>query len=198
MPQTLILGAGIATASYATFNCPKASAQDVYFKDFVDSAFLPETAWEPALTGAYSTWVSQPPGFGSGWSAYGYHYGVGVADNVNGKFMRRFAFAAIAGHRDSFTPFTSGGKWERFGLAAEHSIFVDPVGRSSFNWSGLPASLASAALSNAYQPAEQRSISATFTRFGTNCAGYVIGDLWTQAKEIYGKKPILNRLLRNR
>lgn len=187
-----------AIGVYAALYWPMARAQNIYFTDFVNSVFVPETAWEPALTSAYSNWVSQPPGFGSGGSGYGYHYGIGVADNVNGKFMRRFAFATVAGHRDDFVPFTSGGKWKRIGLAAEHSIFVDPLDRSSFNWSGVPASLASAAVSNAYQPAEQRSISATFSRFGTNCAGYAIGDLWTQAKQIYSKKPILQWLLRNR
>jgi hypothetical protein len=176
-----------------------ACAQQVYVEDFLNSTFTPETAWQPALTAGFSNWVSQPPGFGSGWSGYGYHYGVAVADNINGKFMRKFAFAAISRHEDGFIPIQTGTKWKRIGLALEHSLFVS-AGASprSFNWSGLPASLASAALSNAYQPAEQRSVSATFIRFGTNCGGYAAGDVWYQFLQIVTKHRVVYRVLTNR
>ena len=175
-----------------------ACGQQMYVEDFFNSTFTPETVWQPALTAGFSNWVSQPSGFGSGWNGYGYHYGVAVADNVNGKFMRKFAFAAISRHEDVFSPVQTGGKWKRIGLALEHSILVAPGTRSkSFNWSGLPASLASAALSNAYQPAEQRSVSATFSRFGTNCAGYAAGDVWYQFLQIVTKHHVLYRVFSN-
>lgn len=168
-------------------------------QDFVKSTFTPETVWQPALTAGFSNWVSQPTGFGSGLNGYGYHYGVAIADNVNGKFMRKFAFAAISRHEDDFSPIQTGGKWKRVGLALEHSIFVSPgTSSKSFNWSGLPASLASAALSNAYQPPEQRSVTATFSRFGTNCGGYAAGDIWSQVLQIVKKHPALHRALTNR
>ncbi|HEV2273731.1 MAG TPA: hypothetical protein VGR96_06165 [Acidobacteriaceae bacterium] len=151
-----------------------------YLQDFFDASFCPETVAEPVVTAAFSNWVSRPAGFGDGWNAYGYHYGVSVTDDVNGKFMRSFVFAWASHHRDTFTPIENGTAWKRLGLALEHSIFLEPGKSRAFNWSGLPASLASAALSNAYQPAEQQTVSATAARFGTNCAGYAFGNVWTQ------------------
>lgn len=176
-----------------------AYAQQVYVQDFVKSTVTPETVWQPALTAGFSNWVSQPTGFGSGWNGYGYHYGVATAGNVNGKFMRKFAFAAVSRHEDEFSPIQTGDKWKRIGQALEHSIFVSPGATSkNFNWSGLPASLASAALSNAYQPPEQRSVIATFSRFGTNCDGYAAGDIRSQVLQIVKKHPALCRALTNR
>ncbi len=194
-----ILWGCIASAILAVSLCPAARAQKVYTEDFLNSTFTPETAWQPAITGAFSNWITQPAGFGTGWSGYGYHYGIAISDNVNGKFMRKLAFASLSRHEDKFEPITTGGKWRRISLALTHSVFVSSSSESrTFNWSGLPASLASATLSNAYQPAEQRSVSATFSRFGTNCAGYAAGNVWNQLLQIATAHRVWNHILTNR
>ncbi|HEV2133835.1 MAG TPA: hypothetical protein VGR47_06190 [Terracidiphilus sp.] len=185
-----------ALVLFATFYPQAAVAQQVYGKDFVNSVFTYETPLEPALTGAFSNWVTEPRGFGTDRSGFGYHYGVSLADNVNGKFMRKFAFAALSRHEDEFVPIATGGKLKRIGLALEHSILTTKGSEpKNFNWSGIPASLASASLSNAYQPPEQQSVSATFARFGTNCAGYAAGDVWKQLLQIVGARRIWYRVL---
>jgi hypothetical protein len=172
----------------------------VYASDFLDaSAKSGDTLWEPALTAGWSNYVSKPAGFGTGGDGYGYHFGVALADNVNGKFMRKFVFAAAAGQRDIYTPPDNGGFWNRVGNAMGHSLYV-PTSQSSsktFNWSGIPASAASAALSNAYQPAQQRTWSATFVRIGTNSAGYMVGDVWAVVTAWTKEHPVWHVLLKS-
>lgn len=189
-----------------TFSCVSANCQTIgaYGRDFANSLWPPGgTLTTPAASAAWSNYVSKPTGFGSGAEAYGYHYGVALADNVNGKFMRKFVFAAAARKPEGYVAVETGGGWKGIGkgigIAAVHWLFVIPqASAKSFNWSGLPASFASAALSNVYQPAQQRSWSATFARFGTNCAGYAGGDVWIQVTHDWQTHRVFHYLLKNR
>lgn len=167
------------------FSCSVIQAQEnPYFKSFVDDTFKnPGTLAQPVFTAAFSNWVTKPAGFGTGGEGFGYHYGVALADNVNGKVMRKLVFAAASKHVDKYEPKGSGNFFGRFMYAAGHTVFVDPqADHKSFNWSGLPASFASAGLSNAYQPSEQRTWPASLQRAGTNSAGYFAGDLFSEFK----------------
>jgi len=165
-----------------------AQSLKVYGDDFVHETWSYETLWEPALAAGVSVgwndFVSPSKGYGPGWPGYGHHYVVSLADNVNGKFMRQFVFAAASGHEDNYSP-KSGGVWRRVGNAALHTIWVCP-GKSDWkltaktlNWSGIPASFATAAFSNAYQPGPQRNISSTFERAGIGTLGYAGGNVLT-------------------
>jgi hypothetical protein len=158
--------------------------ENKYFESFTDDTFKnPGTLVQPSLTAAFSNWITKPAGFGTGGEGFGYHYGVALADNVNGKFMRKLVFAAASKHVDKYEPKGSGKFFGRFMNAAGHSIFVDAQAEhKSFNWSALPASFASAGLSSAYQPSEQQTWSASLQRAGTNSAGYFAGDLFSEFK----------------
>ena len=182
MIQRLLL----CLALFTSIICLRSALQaeeNQYFKSFTDDTFKVETIAQPAFTAAFSNWVTKPAGFGTGPEGFGYHYGVALADNVNGKFMRKFVFAAASKHVDKYEPKGSGRFLGRFMYAAGHSIFVDPQSEhKSFNWSALPASFASAGLSSAYQPSEQQTWSASLQRAGTNSAGYFFGDLFNEFK----------------
>lgn len=187
---------------------PNAHSQslDVYWRDFLHNTFNDgyETLWEPAISAggsvAWSDFVTPIDGYGPGWQGYGHHYAVALGDNVNGKFMRYFAFAAASHTEDNYSSPQSDKFWARVGYAALHTFVVAPEGSSKkFNWSGAPASLASAALSNAYQPAPQRTWSATFERFGTGTAGYAVGNIWSVVEgALKDKHPLWHTFLRNR
>ena len=175
----------VALLAATGWMCSAAHAEEnKYFKSFVDETFKnPGTLIQPAFTAAFSNWVTKPAGFGGGAEGFGYHYGVSVTDNVSGKFLRKFVFAAASGHVDNYQPKEKGKFFRRFMNAAGHSVFVDPQAeKKSFNWSGIPASFASAGLSAAYQPSEQKTWSATMQRAGTNGAGYLVGDLYKEFK----------------
>lgn len=184
----------------ATIVCMGSAAQaeeNKYFKSFGQETFRIETIAQPAFTAAFSNWVTKPAGFGSGAEGFGYHYGVALADNVNGKAMRKLVFAAASGHVDEYHPKDSGNFFSRLMNAAGHSIFVDPQAEhKSFNWSALPASFASAGLSSAYQPREQQTWSATLQRAATNSAGYLAGDLFVEFRSAACVLPFLRPVLR--
>lgn len=161
-----------------------------YWLDFESAVLQPETLLTPAGTAAFSNFVTQPPGFGSGTTGYGYHYGVSLADNVQGKFFRKFVFAG-ASHRED-TYYILGDKpsvGKRIENVLLHSIFSIPQCSHRLNWSGVPASLVSAAFSNIYQPDSQRTLSNTMMRFGTNSGGYVLSDVLSEFKFSHRKQP---------
>jgi hypothetical protein len=196
-----ILRIGFAVLILLTsFRCSSATAQQgaTYGRDFVKS-LSGATLTTPAFSAGWSNYVSKPAGFGSGGAGYGYHYGVALGDNLNGKFMRKFVFAAASGHEENYSPLTRGPIWKRIKNAALHTLYVSPQAeRKLFNWSGIPASFVSAALSDAYQPAEQQTWSATFTRAGTNSAGYLVGDIILEFTKKSGEESHLCLLLKCR
>src|SRR6267154_2537216 len=77
--------------------CSVQAEENKYFKSFSADTFKIETLAQPAVTAAFSNWVTKPAGFGNGAEGFGYHYGIALADNVNGKFMRKLVFAAASG-----------------------------------------------------------------------------------------------------
>jgi hypothetical protein len=162
---------------------PPVRAQSVapYAQDFLDATFNLDTLTVPAASGAFSAYVARPKGFPSGTEGLGLHYGVALADNVSGKVIRDFAVAALARRQDHYVPLGKGSFWKRVWNAAEYTVIVAPgTSERAINWSGLPGSFAAAALSNAYQPAEQRTWLATLERAGTNTAGYIVGNIWLE------------------
>jgi hypothetical protein len=166
------------------------------FQAFVSSTLSVGTFVTPAVTAAGSQFIFKPAGFGTGINAYGYHYGVSLADTVGGKFFRKFVFPAVSGQPDRYEPTHGKRTLTRILSAAGHGIFVDPLQLRKLNWSGAPASLVSAALSNAYQPSEQQTWSATFQRFGTNSAGYALGDMLCEFSVELSKIPLLGKIVK--
>jgi hypothetical protein len=169
---------------------PLRAQLSAYWNDFDTATLQPETLLTPAYTAAFSNYVIEPAGFGGGGTGLGYHYGVSLADNVQGKFFRKFAFAAASRREDTY--YFLGDRpsiGKRIGNVLLHSILSVPQCSHQLNWSGVPASLVSAAFSNIYEPDAQRTLSATMTRFGTNSAGYVLSDVLSEFKFSHRKQP---------
>src|SRR5215510_2267782 len=147
------------------------------FSRFIHSVASPGTILMPAASATFSQFVSRPAGFDSGAIGYGEHFGVAIADNVSGKFIRNFAFPTLSGEDVLYVPDgATKTVWDRLRRATLHS-FVLNTGQPRINFSGIPASFAAAGFSNLYQPPEQRTWPATLKRAGTNAAGYWVGDL---------------------
>jgi hypothetical protein len=151
------------------------------FSNFSKAVFSLGTVLTPGASSAFSQFVSRPAGFDCGAAGYGEHYGIALADNLSGKFIREFAFPTLFRQRVAYVPDRSGTWWRRAGHATLHSLFLNQS-TLRLNVSGMPASFAAAGLSNAYQPKEQKTWSATFQRAGTNAAGYLVGDLVSEFK----------------
>jgi hypothetical protein len=174
--------------------CPFLHGQgNDYLRDFKTDIWKLGTVAIPAGSAAWSQFESKPAGFGTGVSGYFHHYGVSIGDNVNGKFMRDLALPIITQRENAPYRYVGWGHgsmwkghfsiWRRLGQAGLHSIFADPECAKTWenaNWSSIPASLTSAALSDAYQPGPQRTMTATFKRFGTNALGFGGGDVGSE------------------
>ena len=157
------------------------SSAPSYFHDFEQATFSTasgalSTAFVPPTTAAFSNFVYRPNGFGSGADAYRYHYEVALADNINGKFLRKLIIPAISQRRDIYETDRQGTFLQRLTRASRHSLFYDSRS-DNFNWSGLPGSAVSAAVSNLYQPSAQKTWTATLERTGTNSLGYWFADV---------------------
>jgi hypothetical protein len=195
-----------ALTLFALARLAAAQSLGVYENDFEQATFQsPGTLLVPALSAgasvAWSDYVSPTNGFGTNWQGYGHHYVVALADNVNGKFMRKLVFAAASHHEDNYLP-NAGGFRTRIALAAAHTLYVSPgtngwkLTWKTLNWSAIPASFAIAGLSNAYQPALQRDWSPTLKRVGTATAGYAAGNVLAAAFDALKQKhPRLSRIL---
>jgi hypothetical protein len=169
---------------------PLRAQVSIYWNDFESATVQPETLLTPAYTAAFSNYVIEPAGYGSGGTGLGYHYGVSLADTVQGKFFRKYVLAAASQREDKYYVLgdlpSIGSRIENVLL---HSIFSVPQCSHRLNWSGAPASMVSAAFSNVYQPDEQRTLSSTMTRFGTNSAGYLLSDVLSEFKFGHRKQP---------
>jgi hypothetical protein len=169
---------------------PLTAQVSIYWSDFERATLQPETLLTPAYTAAFANYVVEPAGFGGGGTGLGYHYGVSLADNVQGKLFRKLVFA-VASQRDD--KYYMLGDLPPVGKRVEnvllHSIFSVPQCSHQLNWSGLPASMVSAAFSNLYYPDEQRTLASTMTRFGTNSAGYILSDVLSEFKFGRRKQP---------
>src|SRR5262249_11369090 len=166
-------------AAFTLVLCARAVAQAPdaaeHFKAFTRSVFSPGTILVPGSSAAFSQFVSKPADFADGAEGYGHHYGVALADNVSGKFIRDFGFPVLFRQNVKYVPdHAKAGVWHRVGHACIHSVITDD---RRLNFSGAPASFAAAGLSNLYQPQEQQTWPATFKRTGTNAGGYLLGDL---------------------
>jgi hypothetical protein len=182
-----ITGLLVALQLFAVSLTASSQSLSVYGGDFLKATFQsPKTVLMPAISSGFaivwSDYVESTEGFGSDWQGYGHHYVVSLADNVNGKFMRKFVFAAASRRRDNYRP-NAGGFRARVALAAAHTLYASPgadgweLNSKTLNWSGIPASFAAAGLSNVYQPAAQRNWSSTLVRVGTNTAGYALSNV---------------------
>lgn len=158
-----------------------------FAKDFAKGAWSVETFVVPALTATGSNFIyPQTTDYGTGFEGWAHHYGVSVLDDVNSKFMRRFVFAEASGRLDRYCADGSGPSFtlkDRSLNVLGHSLLKFPrqgLHWRNINWSALPASLASSALSTAYQPSPQRTWGAMAQRFGINAGGYALGDAWEE------------------
>lgn len=161
--------------------CARAQTRSsvVYLDDFGQAAITSpsgalSTFFVPPSTSTYSNYASRPRGFGSGAAGERYHYGVSLADDINGKFLRNLIIPMISKERDIYVTDRQGGFFQRLMRASRHSLFSDST---KFNWSSLPGSAVTAAVSNFYQPPAQKTWAATLKRTGTNSLGYWAGDV---------------------
>ncbi len=152
------------------------------FKDFIGQTVSPWTVALPAASAGLGYSLSDNTGYGHGSEAYGYRFGVALADNVSGKFMRAFAFPTVF---DQVQTYERLGKEHSVGHRIVHAFahsFVAKTrnGHLTFNMAGVPASWAVAGLGNTYYPDQYTTGWHTASRAGIAQAGYFGTDLMSE------------------
>jgi hypothetical protein len=112
--------------------------------------------------------TNQEPSWGGGAAAYGRRYAMAFGDNTIGNFMTT-AVLPTALHQDPrYFVLGSGGFLHRFGYAASRSVVTrSRDGRREFNASEIGGNAIAAILSNTYHPVEDRDVSTTAYRMGS-------------------------------
>jgi hypothetical protein len=101
-------------------------------------------------------------------STYSARFATAFADNAIGNFMTTAIVPSLT-HQDSrYYRRGDGGVFSRLAYAASRSVVTRTrAGRATFNISEVAGTAASASLSNLYYAPEDRTVSGTMTRWGT-------------------------------
>lgn len=121
----------------------------------------------PAVSAAVLSSGGVSSGYGGGFGGAAKKYASSLADTTSGNFFRLYAFPSLLREDPRYFRAGTGS----IGKRTKHvfgAVFITRKDEPSFrfNWSKLLASTSSAALSNAYYPAENRGLRLTAWRIG--------------------------------
>jgi hypothetical protein len=112
-------------------------------------------------------WQKQTPSFGQGAAGFGKYYGVSFADQTIGNMMSESIFPVMLRQDPRYFPMARGGFWKRTRYAISREwITRNDSGRNGFNYSELGGNATAVAISNAYYPAENRTVSDNASKYG--------------------------------
>ncbi len=149
------------------------------FDRFAKETFSPFTVGAGAFNAVISQATRSTPLYGREWNAYPKRFGASVGDIVTQNFFGDYVLAS-AFHEDPryFRMGPTHGIWPRIFHAVGHSIITKTdSGRTTFNWSNVMGTAASAALSNAYYPGPSQTPEAAASNWGTSVAGSGLANL---------------------
>jgi hypothetical protein len=143
----------------------------------------------PAINAVILSAAGASTGYGGGGDGFIKKYAASVGDQVSGNFFRLYAFPSLL-HEDP--RYFRAGRGSSFGSRVKH-VFGATLetrkddGTFRFNWSKLLASSASAGLSNAYYPAENRGARLTLSRIGLSYLGEIstnaLKEFWSDIRK---------------
>ncbi len=163
------------------------------FKLVAQSAFDPyEFAIVGVLAGIGQA-TNDTPSWGQGLRGYGIRYGTDFADQAIGNFMVGAVFPSVFHQDPRYFQSGKGGFWRRAGYAVGHVVITrgDSGGRE-FNVSEIAGNGVAAAISNAYHPPSDRTVSETcqtwFTQIGVDAIGFELKEFWPDIRRKFFKR----------
>jgi hypothetical protein len=158
-------------------------AQKGNWQDFRCRTLSPGTILWPAASATRGYIFDHTDGYSSRPPGWAHRFGVSLGDNVDGKFMSSFLMPALSGHhRENYRYIGAGqgaGLGRRMGHAAMHTLLSDPDAGWNFrnlNWSAIPASAASTAVSNVYRPAQEQTFGENVHRLSLSVSIFAMKD----------------------
>ena len=153
------------------------------FKLTADSLFDPVTFPFIGLEALISQAQNSDPEYGQGLKGYGARYGTAYGDALFGTTMTTSVFPSLLHQDPRYFQLGSGSIVHR-SLYSVSRIFVtrNDDGSHGFNYSEIAGNLVAAGISNAYHPAQERTVSNTMSVWGTDIMWDAVSNV---AKEFW-------------
>jgi hypothetical protein len=162
------------------------------FDRFLHSTYSTDT-WEGAVFDSlYSQATGAYPEFGGGMAGYGKRYGAALAGAEAGAFFGKFLFPTLMHQDPRYFPSRQNDISDRLAYAASRVLITrSDDGRNVLNSSLIMSALAQAALSNAYIPYRNESVSGTLENAAASLGGvaqdYILKEFWPDIKAFLTK-----------
>jgi len=165
------------------------------FKLFVNQSISPPYILAAAFSAAFDQARNVPEGYGQGWNAYGSRFGANMARSSSSSFFGTFLLASLLHEDPRFFPESKPSLWRSFKYSTQRIVITrNDSGRDVFNTSGLLGPLASEGLANVYLPLSEQTVGKTLTRFATDLAWRVGGNIFKDYWPTFFRNMGLNRL----
>lgn len=159
--------------NYTTVNTPPKQYQPISVREKFKLAT--EDTFDPcslAIVGIYAgiaQWGDNYRQFGQGLQGYGKRYGAAFADGAISNYVTEGLMPALLHEDPRLFRLGTGSKWKR-GIYAASRVLITRTdsGGEEFNISEIVGNMATAALSNLYYPALNRSLDNTVEHFSIN------------------------------
>lgn len=161
------------------------------FRLFADSTFDRFTIVSAAFDAGINQALDNPHGYGQGAEGYGKRYGAAIGDKLASDFFKIYALPSLFRQDPRYFALTgaegaSKGKRIRYAISRAFITRGDN-GNRQFNASGILGNAASAALTNAWYPPEDREAGTTLARFGTRLGVDIGGNILKEfSSELWG------------
>ncbi len=130
------------------------------------------------MVAGYSMATASSPEFHQGAAGYGQYYWHAFVDNANGNYFTEAIVPTFTHEDPRYYTLGHGGFFHRAGYAATRLLATrTDSGGNTFNVSEILGNLLGAALSNAYYPAQERTLGKTAEKWGTQVGVDGIADL---------------------
>src|SRR5262249_9841471 len=165
------------------------------FKLFVNQSISPPYILAAAFSAAFDQARNAPEGYGQGWNAYGSRFGANMARSSSSSFFGTFLLASLLHEDPRFFPESKPSLWRSLKYSTQRIVITrNDSGRDVFNTSGLLGPLASEGLANVYLPLSEQTVGKTLTRFATDLAWRVGGNIFKDYWPTFFRNMGLNRL----
>ena len=153
----------------ATNNQPLSDEEKLHL--FVLKALSPANFFVTGLTAGVNQAADYPSGYGQGGGGYGKRFGSEFATGASRNFFGTFLLPTLLDEDPRFFVLSQRSFRQSLEYAARRVVITrKDNGERAFNWSGVLAPLASQSLANMHLPPQQRTVGATFHRYGGSVA----------------------------
>lgn len=153
------------------------------FLTATDDSFDYSSVFIPSALAGYSMSRRAYPEFGDGADAFGKYLWHSALDQTTENYMVEFVVPVITHEDNRYYTLGHGGFIKRAGYALSRTVVTrTDAARPSFNFSEILGSGASAAMSNAYYPAQERTFGNTATTWGLDIlidgGSFFVKEFW--------------------